>query len=407
MATREELIALFGDDFGEVVSGLDQLPPEVLELLDATMDKMVYDADVFANRITKTSRTQAASGIATSITRGQLAADMATTGAVFGELRNSIKESLAEGINQTSRAGSFQAYDPDADTMFTWVCVAGHRICKDCAPRAGMSARLEDWEAQGMPGTGWSVCGGHCYCILDPSGKVSPRIQYERDMERKRLKEKGKKTFIPLNGVEARIVARKALRKAKLYAQETDELFQELAKKHGGKMEGLRYHLKTEDSLTRKIVTESIENKWGAETVLLKDVKDALRYTMIINDAKYTKSVLAVLDDMNSQGWGTLQVKNTWHKGSSYKGLNCALKNPNGQYIELQFHTRNSFRIKMDVAHKIYEKMRVVGLSETEYFRLKGMLQEAYNGVTPPVNWEDILKIDNMKDAFPGWDDFL
>ena len=61
----------------------------------------------------------------------------------------------------------------------------------------------------------------------------------------------------------------------------------------------------------------------------------------------------------------------------------------------------------MDVAHKIYEKMRVVGLSETEYFRLKGMLQEAYNGVTPPVNWEDILKIDNMKDAFPGWDDYL
>ena len=407
MATREELVTLFGDDFKEVISGLDQLPPEVLELLDATMDKMVYDADVFANRITKTSRTQAASGIATSITRGQLAADMATTGAVFGELRNSIKESLAEGINQTSRAGSFQAYDPDADTMFTWVCVAGHRICKDCAPRAGLRAELKDWEAQGMPGTGWSVCGGHCYCILDPSGKVSPRVQYERDMERKRLKEKGKKAFIPLNGVEARVIARKALRKANLYVEETDELFKNLAEKHGGKMEGLEYHLKTEDSLMRKIVTESLDMGWGAETVLLKDVKDALRYTMILNDATYTKSALAALNDLNSQGWGTLQVKNTWRKGSSYKGLNCALKNPNGQYIELQFHTRNSFRIKMDVSHPLYERMRVISITQVEKDRLHDMLVEAWDGVQPPPNWMDIFDIDNLKDAFPGWDDTL
>ena len=405
MPTQQELTALFGNDFQEVLNGLNELPVEVRELLDTTMDKMIYDADVFANRITKTSQTQAASGVATSITNGGLAADMVTAGAVFGELRNSIKESLAEGINQSGRAGSFQAYDPDEETLFTWVCVAGHKICQDCAPRAGLQAKLSDWESQGAPGTGWSVCGGHCYCILDPSGKISPRIQYERDIERKKLESKGK--FMPMNGVEARVVARKALNKANLYAQETDALFKGLAEKHGAKMTGLEFHLKTEVSLTRKIVTESIDNSWGPGTVLIKNVKDALRYTMIIGDAKYTKAALAVLDDLQSQGWGTLQVKNTWHRGSSYKGLNCALKNPNGQYIELQFHTSESFRVKMDISHPIYEQMRAISITEAEKHRLTELLMGSYDDVIPPFGWEDILKIDNLIDAFPGWNDFL
>ena len=58
MATREELIELFGGDFGEVLVGLDQLPKEVLELLDSTMNNMLFDADVFTNRIAKTVGTQ-------------------------------------------------------------------------------------------------------------------------------------------------------------------------------------------------------------------------------------------------------------------------------------------------------------------------------------------------------------
>ena len=405
MPTEQELIALFGDDFNEILMGLEQLPLEVRELLDNTMGKMIYDADVFANRINKTAQTQASAGIASTATRGTLAADMAVSGAIFGELRNSIKESLVEGINQSGSAGAFQAYDPEEETLFTWVCVSGHKICQDCAPRAGLQAKLKDWESQGVPGSGWSVCGGHCYCILDPSGKISPRIQYERDIERKRLEAKGK--FMPMNGVEARIVARKALRKAELHAKETDALFKGLAEKHGAKMTGLEFHLKTEVSLTRKIVTESVSHSWGPNTVMVKNIKDALRYTMIVGDAKYAKTALAVLDDLQSQGWGTLQVKNTWHKGSSYKGLNCALKNPNGQYIELQFHTRESFRVKMDISHPIYEQMRAISITEVERHRLMELVMGAYDDVIPPSGWAEILQIDNLINAFPGWNNAL
>ena len=191
MPTQQELVALFGEDFNEVLLGLQQLPPEVRELLENTMGKMIYDADVFANRINKTAQTQAAAGIAGTATQGMLATDMLTGGRVFGELRNSIKESLVEGINQSGQAGSFQAYDPDEETLFVWVTVAGHKICADCAPRGGEQRKLREWENEGMPGTGWSVCGGHCYCILDPSGKISPRIKMEERERGLKIQEKG------------------------------------------------------------------------------------------------------------------------------------------------------------------------------------------------------------------------
>tara|TARA_Y100000401_G_scaffold98144_1_gene85808 strand:+ start:4074 stop:5270 length:1197 start_codon:yes stop_codon:yes gene_type:complete len=179
MATTQELIALFGDDFNDVLKGLSALPPEAREILDQAMGKMIFDAEVFDSRVRKAVQTQTAAGISREAIKAGLLTDMNTGGAVFGEIRNSIKGSLVEGINQSGRAGQFQALDPDASTLFTWVTVAGHKICQDCAPRGGLRKTLKEWESEGLPGTGWSVCKGHCHCILDPSGKISPRIAME------------------------------------------------------------------------------------------------------------------------------------------------------------------------------------------------------------------------------------
>jgi|TARA_R100000030_G_scaffold63721_1_gene48449 hypothetical protein len=183
MATREELLSLFGDDFDEVLKGLNALPVEVRQLLDRSLNNLVYDAEVFGQRINKVVQTQQARGITLSNIAGSLATDMQNKGRIFGELKNSIKSSLVEGVNQAGQAGSFAAYDPDENTVFTWITVAGHKICADCAPRGGQQATLREWEERGMPGSGWSVCQGYCYCILDPSGKLSPRLQFEEVQE--------------------------------------------------------------------------------------------------------------------------------------------------------------------------------------------------------------------------------
>jgi predicted ABC-type ATPase len=181
MPSSEELIALFGDDFDDVLRGLAQLPPEARELLDGTMGKMLYDADIFDSRVSKAVQAQGASGMSAAAISAGLASDMATGGPVFGEIRNTIKGSLVEGINQTGRAGSYQAYDADDKTLFVWVTVAGHKICQDCSPLGGQRQTMKEWENQGTPGSGWSVCKGSCYCILDPSGKISPTVEAERE----------------------------------------------------------------------------------------------------------------------------------------------------------------------------------------------------------------------------------
>jgi len=180
MATSEELIALFGSDFESVLKGLSQLPPEARELLDNTMGKMLYDTEIFSSRVNKAVGTQSAAGISAAAISSGLASDMFTGGPVFGEIRNTIKSSLVEGINQSGRAGSYEAYEANDKTLFTWVTVAGHKICKDCDPYGGTQQTMSEWESIGMPGTGWSVCGGNCYCILDPSGKISPVVEAER-----------------------------------------------------------------------------------------------------------------------------------------------------------------------------------------------------------------------------------
>ncbi|MAH48518.1 hypothetical protein CMI37_22015 [Candidatus Pacearchaeota archaeon] len=180
MPSIDELIALFGDDFDDVLRGLAQLPPEARELLEGTMGKMLYDADIFDSRVNKAVQTQGAAGMSSAAISAGLASDMATGGPVFGEIRNTIKGSLVEGINQSGRAGSYQAYDADDKTLFVWVTVAGHKICQDCSPLGGQRQTMKEWEDQGTPGSGWSACKGSCYCILDPSGKISPLVEAER-----------------------------------------------------------------------------------------------------------------------------------------------------------------------------------------------------------------------------------
>ena len=184
MATNAELLALFGDDFQDVLAGLQNLPAEARELLDRSMAKMLFDAEVFGSRVNKAVQGQRIAGISDDLIKAGLLEDMQNGGRVFGEIRNQVKGSLVEGINQSSRAGTFQALDPEADTLFTWITVAGHKICQDCAPRGGQRKTLKEWEELGLPASGWSVCRGYCYCILDPSGKISPRLEMEGVVEK-------------------------------------------------------------------------------------------------------------------------------------------------------------------------------------------------------------------------------
>ena len=171
----EELINMFGDDFSDIVDTLGKMPPQIEAMLLGTMDNMLYDVTTFSNSIEKTISSMSNAGVSNTIIKETLERDMMTGGRIFGQLRNDTKANIVDGINQSAKMGQYENYELDKG-FFQWVSVGGHKICPDCAGRAGVELTFKEWEREGIPGSGWSVCQGYCYCVLDPTGTISKKI---------------------------------------------------------------------------------------------------------------------------------------------------------------------------------------------------------------------------------------
>lgn len=146
----------------------------------------------------------------------------------------------------------------------------------------------------------------------------------------------------------------------------TADLFQ-LAERMGGDINFLRpdgaraldMRLKSRESLNRKI-------RDGAEAAKMTyaekaaEIKDAVRYTMLVDPGKYTNAYQGTIDSLRQQGYTVAEsdIKNYWPDGNVYRGLNVAATSPDGQRFELQFHTPDSLRTKEVTLHPIYEEVR-------------------------------------------------
>ena len=158
--TDEELEEILGSIEGNIEE-------EDKNLLGYIALAIGYDIGVFANRINKQINILRATGIADAEIARLLSTDLQTNGRIFGQLRNSIIRGVVLGNNQFSRFGQLNVYG-DSIELYRWVTVQGHKICDDCIVRSGEVDTFANWEARGLPGSGWSVCQGNCYCILVP-----------------------------------------------------------------------------------------------------------------------------------------------------------------------------------------------------------------------------------------------
>ena len=174
--SEAQLLEIFGDDLVSVLSSLDNLPPQVEEMLLGIVDQMAFDGQIFNTNIEKTVSTMMANGLSDEAIETVLKQDMAVGGRIFGELKNNTKAAIAFGIGQASRLGQYENYDLDKG-QFSWITVGGHRVCIDCDSRTGIVMNFKNWESAGLPGSGWSVCRGYCYCILDPTGEIKTNIK--------------------------------------------------------------------------------------------------------------------------------------------------------------------------------------------------------------------------------------
>jgi len=123
----------------------------------------------------------------------------------------------------------------------------------------------------------------------------------------------------------------------------------------GWELKGLEYRLKNRDSLMRKILADAADAEVSVEQAA-GDIGDVLRYTLVCAPEVYTAAVPVALQQLTRQGYQVIKFRNAWG-GKFYQGINVHLLSPEGQQLELQMHTPQSFAIKQ-ASHAVYEIRR-------------------------------------------------
>ena len=140
-------------------------------LLWATLG-ISYGIDIFITRIEREITLLRNAGISEATILDILGNDLATNGRIFGEFRNTIKRGIVSATMHASRIGQDRVYG-DSVAM-QWVSVGSPKICVDCEERIGEVRTWDEWEAIGLPASGFSVCKEFCYCQLVPESVPMP-----------------------------------------------------------------------------------------------------------------------------------------------------------------------------------------------------------------------------------------
>ncbi|MBL6277282.1 hypothetical protein JMF97_14060 [Micromonospora fiedleri] len=120
---------------------------------------------------------------------------------------------------------------------------------------------------------------------------------------------------------------------------------------------GEQHRVKGAESLARKFRTEMEPLGYDLGSAL-DTVNDVVRFSVQGPETEaYGPAVDAVLSSLEAQGYQVTDLKNFWHPGNRFFGLNCTLTSPTGRTFELQFPTATSYAIGKQT-HLPYEVMR-------------------------------------------------
>jgi len=140
-------------------------------LLWATLG-ISFGIDVFITKLEREIALLRNAGVTEAAIVNILGNDLATNGRIFGEFRNTIKRGIVSAIMHASRIGQDRIYGDSVEMQ--WVSVGSPKICVDCEDRIGEIRTWDEWEAIGLPASGFSVCKEFCYCQLIPSDVPMP-----------------------------------------------------------------------------------------------------------------------------------------------------------------------------------------------------------------------------------------
>ncbi len=166
-----------------------------------------------------------------------------------------------------------------------------------------------------------------------------------------------------------------------------------------GRLEGLGFKFKSQDSLLRKFREKLAEGGSLEDPFFL--VKDALRYTMVFSDVDWSRDVQRATYALEELGYRVHKSDNTWQSGDSYSGLHYTLSDPQDTlFIELQFHTGASFELKQEKLHLLYEEYREKSTPVARRKEIWAIFVAAYEHLPVPAH---ALEWQELKAMAPNW----
>jgi hypothetical protein len=105
-------------------------------------------------------------GASMEIIREDLLTDLNEGGRIFGEFRRALKPTFAGSVNRFRDVGEMA--ETGISTTWRWSAVLIN-TCPDCLDRHGQVKKWNEWEEEGLPRTGATVCKENCKCVLLPA----------------------------------------------------------------------------------------------------------------------------------------------------------------------------------------------------------------------------------------------
>jgi hypothetical protein len=152
---------------------------------------------------------------------------------------------------------------------------------------------------------------------------------------------------------------------------------------------GLEHRLKGRQRVEEK-VAHDVQKKGLSAEQAFADMKDAIRYTLLYPEDKYTAGVQAGALRLKDEGAEFVDSRNTW-TSEQYKGINSWWREgSSGQLFEVQFHTQASFDAKQET-HTAYERLRALPDDTREVRELRTYQREVNAKIPIPPGAPDIV----------------
>lgn len=104
-----------------------------------------------------------------AVIEADLIKDLEEGGRIFGEFNNAI-QATAKGVVNRTRDNAIFA-DLGIATPYRWIAVL-RNTCPDCLSRHNQVKTWAEWELEGLPRTGMTVCRDFCQCFLVPAANT-------------------------------------------------------------------------------------------------------------------------------------------------------------------------------------------------------------------------------------------